>query len=173
MSVDTGMRDWKLAKAWLLRLRAIDSVSARPLAGIGGALSPFWSPDGRSVAFYADGFLKRLDLDGGLVRTLAKATVGLGGTWSRDGVIRPFQVADGVFGQAGMFNRTPSAQRGAIRKAVPSAEEGLLYHHEDGRLALWVPVGEGLQPFLIDDAPAAYFQTAVRRIERVGGYHTG
>jgi Tol biopolymer transport system component len=68
-------------------LRAIDSVVARPLAGTGGAGSPFWSPDGRSVAFYADGFLKRLDLDGGLVRTLAKALVGVGGTWSRDGVI--------------------------------------------------------------------------------------
>jgi eukaryotic-like serine/threonine-protein kinase len=68
-------------------LRAINSVSARPLAGTGGAAYPFWSPDGRSVAFYADGFLKRLDLDGGLVRVLAKAVVGLGGTWSRDGVI--------------------------------------------------------------------------------------
>lgn len=68
-------------------LRAINSLSARPLAGTGGAHYPFWSPDGRSVAFYADGFLKRLDLDGGLVRTLAKAVVGIGGTWSRDGVI--------------------------------------------------------------------------------------
>ncbi len=68
-------------------LRAINSVSARPLAGTGGAFSPFWSPNGRSVAFYADGFLKRLDLDGGLVRRLAKATVGVGGAWSRDGVI--------------------------------------------------------------------------------------
>jgi eukaryotic-like serine/threonine-protein kinase len=68
-------------------LRAINSVSARPLAGTGGAVFPFWSPDGRSIAFYADGFLKRLDLDGGLVRILAKAVVGIGGTWSRDGVI--------------------------------------------------------------------------------------
>ena len=68
-------------------LRSIDSVAARPLAGTGGAMFPFWSPDGRSLAFYADGFLKRLDLDGGLVRTLAKATVGVGGTWNRDGVI--------------------------------------------------------------------------------------
>src|SRR5207245_6983848 len=68
-------------------LRSIDSVVARPLAGTGGAISPFWSPDGRSVAFYADGFLKRLDLDGGLVRTLTKAMVGVGGTWSRAGVI--------------------------------------------------------------------------------------
>jgi hypothetical protein len=68
-------------------LRAINSVAARPLAGTGGAVFPFWSPDGRSLAFYADGLLKRLDLDGGLVRTLAKATVGVGATWNRDGVV--------------------------------------------------------------------------------------
>jgi uncharacterized protein YdhG (YjbR/CyaY superfamily) len=32
------------------------------------------------------------------------------------------------------------------------------HHHEDGRLALWVPVREGLQPFLIEDAPGTYFK---------------
>ncbi|HUE88190.1 MAG TPA: protein kinase [Vicinamibacterales bacterium] len=68
-------------------LRAIDAVAARPLAGTGGGFSPFWSPDGRSIAFFADGFLKRLDLDGGLIRTLARSTVGVGGTWNREGVI--------------------------------------------------------------------------------------
>jgi hypothetical protein len=31
-------------------------------------------------------------------------------------------------------------------------------HHEDGGLALWVPVPEGLQPLLIEDAPATYFK---------------
>ena len=67
--------------------RAINTVSARPLAGTGGAAFPFWSPDGHSIAFYADGLLKRLDLDGGLVRTLARATVPVGGTWNRDGTI--------------------------------------------------------------------------------------
>jgi hypothetical protein len=30
-------------------------------------------------------------------------------------------------------------------------------HHEDGRLAVWLPVREGLQPLLIEDAPATYF----------------
>jgi uncharacterized protein YdhG (YjbR/CyaY superfamily) len=30
-------------------------------------------------------------------------------------------------------------------------------HHEDGRLAVWVPVAAGLQPLLIEDAPATYF----------------
>ena len=31
-------------------------------------------------------------------------------------------------------------------------------HYEDMRLAVWVPVKEGLQPLLIEDAPATYFK---------------
>jgi uncharacterized protein YdhG (YjbR/CyaY superfamily) len=31
-------------------------------------------------------------------------------------------------------------------------------HHQDGHLAVWVPVPEGLQPLLIEDAPATYFK---------------
>lgn len=31
-------------------------------------------------------------------------------------------------------------------------------HHEDGRLAVWLPVRDGLQPLLIADAPDTYFK---------------
>ena len=68
-------------------LRSLDSVSARPLTGTDGAQSPFWSPDSRSVGFFADGKLKRIDLDGGSVQTLANAPRGSGGAWNRDGTI--------------------------------------------------------------------------------------
>jgi eukaryotic-like serine/threonine-protein kinase len=68
--------------------RPLDSASARPLPGTGGALFPFFSPDGRSLAFATVvGELRRLDLDGGLVRTLVKATATRGGSWNRDGQI--------------------------------------------------------------------------------------
>ena len=70
-----------------LWIRPLDSAASRPLAGTAGAMFPFWSPDGRSVAFFSDGLLKRLDLDGGLVRTLTKTTVGLGGAWNREGTM--------------------------------------------------------------------------------------
>jgi len=120
-------------------LRSIDSVVARPLVGTGGAAFPFWSPDGRSVAFYADGFLKRLDLDGGLVRTLARATVGVGGTWSRDGAI--------------LFVRNPAS---AIVRV--SAEGGAAV--EVTRLDAG-HVGHAFPHFLPDGRHFLYYVTAV------------
>jgi len=70
-----------------LWLRSLDSVVARPLAGTENAVQPFWSPDGRSIAFFTGVHLKRIDLDGGAVRTMARAPAPRGGTWSRDGSI--------------------------------------------------------------------------------------
>jgi Tol biopolymer transport system component len=70
-----------------LWLRSLDSVSARSLAGTENAIAPFWSADSRSVAFFAGVQLKRIDLDGNAVRTLAHASMGLGGTWAGDGTI--------------------------------------------------------------------------------------
>jgi eukaryotic-like serine/threonine-protein kinase len=70
-----------------LWLRPIDSASARPLAGTEHAVLPFWSPDSRSVGFFANNELKRIDIEGGSIKTLARAPYGRGGTWNRDGTI--------------------------------------------------------------------------------------
>ena len=69
-----------------LWLRSMAATSAQPLAGTEGAASPFWSPDSRSVGFFADGGLKWLDIDGGTPHLLTTA-VPRGGTWNSDGVI--------------------------------------------------------------------------------------
>ncbi len=70
-----------------LWLRALDAPTARSLAGTDSASYPFWSPDSRSVGFFADGKLKRIDIDAGSVQTLAVATAGRGGAWTADGMI--------------------------------------------------------------------------------------
>jgi serine/threonine protein kinase len=70
-----------------LWLRPLNSVSTQPLVGTDGGRFPFWSPDSRSIGFFADGKLKRIDIDSGTVRALADAPAGRGGTWNQDGVI--------------------------------------------------------------------------------------
>ena len=70
-----------------LWLRPLATTSAQPLAGTEGATYPFWSPDSRSVAFFAGGKLMRLDIGSGLPRPLANVISPRGGSWNRDGVI--------------------------------------------------------------------------------------
>jgi serine/threonine protein kinase len=70
-----------------LWLRSLNATTSRPLAGTDGAMFPFWSPDSRSVGFFADDQLKVLDLGGGMPRTVASGVDGRGATWNRDGVI--------------------------------------------------------------------------------------
>jgi len=70
-----------------LWVRSLATTTAQPLAGTAGAAAPVWSPDGRSVGFFAGTALKRLDLGGGAPQTLAPVTTGLGGTWNADGVM--------------------------------------------------------------------------------------
>lgn len=71
----------------MLWVRSLDGLEARQLAGTEGATSPFWSPDNRSLGFFAGGKLKKIDISGGPAITLCDAPDNRGGTWSRDGVI--------------------------------------------------------------------------------------
>jgi Tol biopolymer transport system component len=71
-----------------LWVRPLDSLSAQPLAGTEGASLPFWSPDSRSIGFFAAGKLKKVEASGGAPQTLVNTPlVPRGGAWSRDGVI--------------------------------------------------------------------------------------
>ena len=69
---------------WIYEPGSQESTS---LANTDGAAYPFWSPDGQSLGFFADGKLKKLSLAGGPVQTLCDAPTGRGGTWNKDGVI--------------------------------------------------------------------------------------
>jgi len=70
-----------------LWIRALNSLSSLPLAGTGGAEYPFWSPESKSIGFFALGKLKRVDASGGPVTTICEAADGRGGSWNRAGTI--------------------------------------------------------------------------------------
>jgi len=80
-----GARDRKGSA--LLWVRSLEDVEARPLHGTEGATYPFWSPGGQSIAFFAEGKLKKIASGGGPLQVLADSRSGRGGSWNRDGVI--------------------------------------------------------------------------------------
>jgi Tol biopolymer transport system component/predicted Ser/Thr protein kinase len=57
-----------------------------PIQG-SSATFPFWSPDGRQIAFSSRGILQRVDVYGGPPVTICRCNGAIGGTWNRDGVI--------------------------------------------------------------------------------------
>ena len=73
-----------------LWLHDLDTRRNEPLLGTEGAAEfafPFWSPNGKSIGFFADGKLKRIDIAGGPATVLADAAWNRGGAWSKDDVI--------------------------------------------------------------------------------------
>jgi Tol biopolymer transport system component/predicted Ser/Thr protein kinase len=68
-------------------IRALDAFELAPLEGSENAVDPFWSPDSRFIAFFADARLKKIDRAGGPVQTLCDALGARGGSWNRNGEI--------------------------------------------------------------------------------------
>jgi eukaryotic-like serine/threonine-protein kinase len=79
-------------------VRPLDGLVAQPLQGTEGADSPFWSPDGRYLGFFAQNKLKKIAVSGGPVQTLCHAE-GPGAAWNRQGVI--------VFSNTGVLFHVP------------------------------------------------------------------
>ena len=102
LSPDGGMLAFVVVdSAWTreLAVRALSGAEAHVLPGTRGALLPFWSPDGRSIAYFAQGKLYRVPLEGGSPAALCDAPDPRGGAWSPSDEI--------VF--------APSAQGGIVR----------------------------------------------------------
>ena len=69
----------------MLYVRRIDELDARPLDGTQNAKSPFFSPDGQWIGFFADKKLKRISASGGPAFDICEADDPRGGSWSDDG----------------------------------------------------------------------------------------
>src|SRR5262249_23333236 len=71
----------------VLWLYHVGARQADSIAGTEGATYPFWSADGRYIAFFADGKLKKVEASGGPMQAICDAPSGRGGAWNKDGVI--------------------------------------------------------------------------------------
>jgi eukaryotic-like serine/threonine-protein kinase len=70
-----------------LFLRLVDRLEPQPLPGSANATSPFFSPDGQWVGFFADGKLKKASVSGGEATTLCDAPINRSATWGPDSTI--------------------------------------------------------------------------------------
>jgi Tol biopolymer transport system component len=106
-----------------LWVQALDSLRGRPLEGTEGARLPFWSPDGRAIAFFQSGRLRRIDSGGGMIQTISEgAGSGFGGAWGAGGTI----VFGSTFG--GPLWRVPASGGDKTPATVPDAARGDAAH---------------------------------------------
>ena len=64
--------------------RSLDQPQATPLAGTENGNTPFFSPDGQWIGFFADGKLKKILAQGGGAVTLCDAPSNRGASWGDD-----------------------------------------------------------------------------------------
>jgi serine/threonine-protein kinase len=86
-----------------LAVRRLDQAQAMLIPGTDGAEAPFFSPDGKSIAFFADGKLKKVEAAGGTPVSLCDAPSSRAGSWGDD---------DNIFFAAtnrGGISRVPAA----------------------------------------------------------------
>jgi Tol biopolymer transport system component/predicted Ser/Thr protein kinase len=120
-----------------LWIRPLDSTAARLLPGTEGANRPFWSPDGKTIAFFANRKLQRIDLAGGAPFTICDAVSAVGGAWTSDGRIILGLLGKNLF-QVAASGGTPSSlttldtSQGDVAHAWPQVLPG-------GHFLYWTP----------------------------------
>ena len=108
-----------------LYLRPLDRFEAAPVAGTAGAASPFFSPDGRWVGFFAEGRLKKVSVAGGPALDLGEASQPFGASWGDGGDDRVLpdvpERADGRARRRRHADAAHASRRGRGRDRAPVA----------------------------------------------------
>jgi serine/threonine-protein kinase len=154
-----------------LYVRRLDELAASPLPGTEGAQSPFFSPDGQWIAFFADGKLKKISVTGGAAVSLCDATWVAGGAWADDGTI--------VFSFSSGGDRRVSLHRVSPSGGTP---EPLTTLEGDERTQIWPQVLPGSRAVLYTGHSRLYgfdgaslvvqpLPKGARKVVLRGGYH--
>ncbi|MCH6554813.1 MAG: PD40 domain-containing protein [Acidobacteria bacterium] len=148
-----------------LYVRPLDQLETTLLSGTEGARDPFFSPDGRWVAFFTDNALKKVSVSGGAPLTLCETQLNRGGTWGPDDTI--------VFAShitAGL-SRIPAT--GGTPEEITTRSEGERSHRwphflPNGKAVLFIAQGAGAS---YDDATieAVVLATGERKVLHEGG----
>jgi Tol biopolymer transport system component len=138
-------------------LRPFSSLEPRPVIGTEGATSLFWAPDGRSIAFFAAGKLKRVDLAGGAAVVICDVpqAIGIFGTWGADGdILFATVIGRAIFrvstrGGDPVAEITPDPSRGESRVFwpwfLPDGRHFIYLNMHQDRTA-WLMLGEHGKP---------------------------
>jgi Tol biopolymer transport system component len=119
----------------MLWVRDLDSANSRLLPGTEGARRPFWSPDSRSIGFFMNSELKRIEARGGAPQTITYLLAGTTGTWGSDGTILFSSTASpslrrvNAAGGAVQVETTPAADSTGHRhpQFLPGAKQFLFF----------------------------------------------
>lgn len=139
-------RDENGSRLWL---RSLDALAAKPLAGTDGAdldNPPFWSPDGKNIAFFAGGSLKRVVTGGGTAHTLCAAPQARGGAWGGDTILFSPAVNGGLF-------KVPASGGEVTRVTELRSDIGEINH----RLPSFLPDGQHCDTYSCLPVFGSYF----------------
>lgn len=126
-----------------LYVRPLASGKAQAIAGTEDAAYPFWSPDSRSLGFFANQKLKTVNLDNGSIQVLADALCeDESGAWSPNGTILYSPRCAGPIYEISSLGRRPSP---ATKLRSGESGDGVSAFLPDGSHFLYVsfPVSVG------------------------------
>ncbi|MEI6667760.1 MAG: protein kinase [Acidobacteriota bacterium] len=130
-----------------LWIRPLDELSATVREGTEGAESPFWKPDSRSIAFFAQGKLKKIDVAGGPAVVVCDAPLaGFGprGSWSRDDVLL-FSIGEALLRVSPSGSDPVPARATTLDAKAGETTHAWSHFLPDGRHFLYIAY-HGLQP---------------------------
>jgi Tol biopolymer transport system component len=155
-------------------IRALDTINGWPLMNTTANESPFWSPDGSTLCFFADGKLKRLPVESGNAQpeVLADAPTPHGGDWNGESI---------VFGRDGGLFRVALDQNATVTQLTKIDQSLGEFQHAwpaflpDGRRFLFVIRSKnaernGVYLGSIDGDPPRLLMPALSRVKYIDGH---